>query len=308
MLIFFEALAAHKHEKLFVAFLFIIFLITTKCLLFSVRNGRRDNRPTAQGQQAPWAQDKDTSVYKQPMNAYGAGLIVPVASSKENALFRQPSMKPVGRQDAPWAQDDEEPTQCFRGENKKDAPWAQDDDVSSYSKPNNAYGAGVRGAREAPPTQEPRRAPKASPSAGQDAPWAKINDPSVYMKPDNCYGAGVDGLEKRQPPGNAGAPAPRRVPKGQDQDAPWAQEHDGSVYRSAANAYGVGVQGSAPPIQQAQFGRRANGEAASAYEGPANGYGAAQADGGIQAHLDAKQSAQAIRTKMSGAGNVLSWS
>lgn len=276
---------------------------------FSVKNGRRDNRPSAQGQ-APWAQDKDTSSYKQPNNAYGAGLIVPIVASKENAIVaRQPSMKPSGRQEAPWASDDSEPSQAPPALPKKDAPWAQDDESSVYGKPKNGYGAGVRVASEAPVNAaQARRVPKDP----HDAPWAKNNDPSVYMKADNGYGAGLDVSEARP----SVVQIPRRAPRAQEQEAPWAQDHDEAVYRPAVNAYGVGVQAGAAP-QNAQHGRRAanraadnvaNSEGLSAYMAPVNGYGAAQEDGGLQAHLDAKQSARAIRSKMSGAGNVLSWS
>ena len=107
-----------------------------------------------------------------------------------------------------------------------------------------------------------------------------------------------------QPPGN---PQPRRPVKGQG-DSPWAQDNDQAVYRPAPNAYGAGVQmggGEAPPPRRGGHRTDAGDDA---YLAPANGYGAGQEDGGLQAHLDAKQSARAIRTKMSGAGNVLSWS
>jgi hypothetical protein len=233
---------------------------------FSVKIGRKDNRPSANGQ-APWAQDKDTSIYKQPNNGYGAGLIVPAAAKENVGIARQPSMKPVARQEAPWAQDDSEPSRAMHVVPKKDAPWAQDEESAVYRKPENGYGAG---------------------------------------------------LDVRDPRPSEHAQAPRRAQRAQDQQAPWAQDRDDSVYRPAVNGYGAGVQaGGGPPQQIVQHGRRAanrgadiggNSESAAAYMAPANGYGAAQEDGGLQAHLDAKQSARAIRTKMTGAGNVLSWS
>ncbi len=213
-------------------------------------------------------------------------------------------MKPVARQGAPWAQDDSESGQApSRAVGKQDAPWAHDEDDSVYRQPNNAYGAGVR-AVGAPNVVESavRHVPKAP--QGQNAPWAKDEDSSIYQQPVNGYGAGLHGHENRPPPGN---PQPRRPVKGQG-DSPWAQDNDQAVYRPAPNAYGAGVQmggGEAPPPRRGGHRTDAGDDA---YLAPANGYGAGQEDGGLQAHLDAKQSARAIRTKMSGAGNVLSWS
>jgi hypothetical protein len=162
---------------------------------------------------------------------------------------------------------------------RQDAPWAQDDSESGEA-PYRAMGK-------------------------QDAPWAQDEDTSVYRQPNNAYGAGV----RAGGPQSVDESAPRRVPKGpQGQNAPWAQDDDQGVFRPAPNAYGAGVQAGAG---EAAHGRRGGNRAEAGddvYMAPSNAYGAGQGDGGLQAHLDAKQSARAIRTKMSGAGNVLSWS
>jgi hypothetical protein len=290
------------------------FQIKVNTFLYSVRHGRKDNRPGGKNE-APWAQDEDSSVYKQPGNAYGAGLAGPAGQLKGGSnIARQPSMKPAPKQEAPWAQEDPDFQRApLRAGNKQDAPWAQDADPSVFEKPKNSYGAGVRGfdagAVPTEPSKGARMVPR--PSGGQNAPWAKADDLSVFRQPENAVGAGVQPHFNNDQPGKP--QQARRPVKAEGPAAPWAQDDNVSSFNPPPNGYGAGVQAGGQEYEPRAVNRGGYKESqmadgGDAYMAPRNGYGVAQADGGLQAHRDAKKAADAIRAKLSGAGNVLCWS
>lgn len=173
-------------------------------------------------------------------------------------------------------------------------PWAQDDDAGQFTRgPPSRAKRGNQRAETAQATQAPRAF---KPAAQSDVPWA-TEDQSSWGQPANAIGAGLGcGRSTRTPPHEmrydcGGATAAENMPP--QYAAPVM--HAAAAARKAAAAAPVPWavdDGAAEPImsvQQASF-RSASRGGARAGAGP-----------------PAELTAQAIKAKMQGAGNPISW-
>mmetsp|Transcript_19954 Transcript_19954/g.66483 ORF Transcript_19954/g.66483 Transcript_19954/m.66483 type:complete len:221 (+) Transcript_19954:500-1162(+) len=215
----------------------------------------------------------------------------------------------------PWCDDQAEKQAVVRRPQSKSGaggcPWAQDDDADEFKRgpPSN------RGKRTGIPNQSPQyeaagKPLSMKPSGGQGPPWA-ATDADSWAPPSNAYGAGVlmppKGAELHVPYDHApyyAQPLPDEVDYPEiDYHEPAPRPMDAYKYRGAA-PWAQDEEEPMVSVSKSSFAAPKSVNQPSQIHQSSNHIDNATAQ---RVTAETRLAAKAIRARMQGAGNVLTW-